>query len=321
VITWNLGGGFSNGELFAQLMDVFRFFQPEHHRFAVFDAPPGCRWEGGRPFVEATDSDKKLSLIITCYNSQRFGFNFVFSNSLLGKEHLKDKRGNYFLERHHNPLNGVIVSSEILADHIRKNFPQYTLIYSLTHGRNKVTDLDFYRAAQEKYDIVVLVPDLNNELDFIRKLEPSKLEILINETCFFGCRYRQLHYRTIDWLNLHQEHSIHRDMHRFCCIHDADLLGMSDDEVRKLQGLKLRVDQIQQLMDLGVCNFKISGRLLSPKSNTLRADIVNLMFPFLKIPEIALRVQLSGRFGGPTNEAVSKQIKEVVQHVRKQQQR
>jgi len=317
MITWSLGGGFSNLEFFTQLLDVINFYKPKKHRFAVFDAPFGCKWEGGRPFVDHPSTDKELNKVIDYYNNYNIGFNFVFTNSLLKEEHVTDKRCNYFLERHHNRLNGVIVSNDILADHVKNNFPDYTLIYSLTHGKSRVSDLNFYKRAQEKYDIVVLVPDLNTKFNFIRKLEPSRLEILINETCFYGCRYRTLHYRTIDWLNLNQDRSIQRDIHRFCCIHDADLMSMTDRQVRNIKGLKLKVDQIQQLMDLGVQNFKVSGRLLNPKANTFRADIINLVFPFLGIPEIALRVEVSGRFGGPSNEVISKKIKSIANRVQK----
>jgi hypothetical protein len=188
----------------------------------------------------------------------------------------------------------------------------------LTHGRNLVSDLDFYKRAQEKYDIVVLIPDLNTEFDFIRKLEPSGLEILINETCFYNCRYRKWHYRTIDWLNLNHDKSIQRDVHRFCCIHDTDLLNLSESEVHELKGLKLGVAQIQQLMEFGVKNFKISGRLMNPKTNTFRSDIINLMFPFMGIPEIALRIELSGRFGGPINEEISLRVRKVMKKVQKE---
>lgn len=320
MIHWNLGGGFLNVDMLAKLVNIVNFYRPEGHRLTVFDAPFMSIWEGGRPGAPSMSVDDGLSGVIQNYTQHNVGFNFVFSNSLIRQEHLSDKRCNGFLERHQHPLNGVIVSSDLLAAHIRKHFPGYKLILSLTHGKSQASDLDFYRKAQDYYDVVVLVPDLNTDLEFIRKLDVSRLEILVNEVCLRGCHFRPMHYKTIDWYNLHKDYSMERDVHSFCMIHNQEFFGLSDGQISKLQGLKLSYPQVQELMGLGVKHFKYSGRRIGANFGQLKADLSQTMFPAMGISDIAWRIEDSGRFGGNAAAAPRdpKRILELIRKVRQE---
>jgi len=318
MIHWNLGGGFLNLELLAKLVNIVHFYKPEGHRLEVFDAPFMSNWEGGRLGAPSMSADDGLSGIIRNYNQHGVGFNFVFSNSLVQQEHLADKRCNWFLEHHEDPLNGVIVSSDLLADYIRKTYPKYRLILSLTHGKSRPSDLAFYQRAQEKYDVVVLVPDLNSDLEFIRQLDVTRLEILVNETCLRGCQFRPMHYKTIDWFNLHKDFSVERDVHSFCMIHNQEFFGMTHSEVANLKGLKLDAAEVEELIRMGVRHFKFSGRRISANHSQFKADISRVMFPAMGISDIAWRIEDSGRFGGNAASAPRspKRILDLIQKVR-----
>lgn len=318
MIHWNLGGAFLNFDTMAKLANIVGFYRPEGHQLSVFDAPFMCTWEGGRPGAPSMSVDDELSDVIRGYNQRHIGFNFVYSNSLLQPEHLSDPRCNGFLERHQHPLNGVIVSSELLARHVRKHFPSYRLIYSLTHGKSQTADLDFYRRAQDLYDLVVLVPDLNDDLEFIQKLDPSRLEILVNESCLGGCRFRAMHYKTIDWYNLHRDMSVERDVHSFCVIHNQAFFEMRDTDLTRLRGLRLTFPKVQTLMDMGVKHFKFSGRRIGSQHAQFKADISQLMFPAMGIDEIAWRIEDSGRFGGQQAPRNPKRILDLIRKVRQE---
>ena len=67
-------------------------------------------------------------------------------------------------ERFHNGMNGVIAGSEVQAKYVRRAFPRYRLINTLTHYH---TDLAYYERARDVYDIFVLPPALNHRADFM----------------------------------------------------------------------------------------------------------------------------------------------------------
>ena len=102
------------------------------------------------------------------------------------------------LARHHNELNSIIITNDDLARWIRRDFPRYRLDASViknikTHG--KIDE------ALELYDSVVLPMPLNEDLDFLEKIEAKdKIILFANAGCALTCPSR-LCYRSVSKIN------------------------------------------------------------------------------------------------------------------------
>jgi hypothetical protein len=230
--------------------------------FEMYDSYPGTRWNGGRPTsTEAEYALEAFTHQVERLNNHDIGFNFTFSNLLLEKEHLDDQLGNHLLERFHNGRNGVIAGSDVLARYIRKTFPKYRLIHTLTHYR---MDLDYLKRALDLYDILVLPPALNHRFDWIEELGPDRVEILVNETCHRNCPFSRDHYTKISQYNLSlgKNPYLEEKVRQYCEKHHSQRLWpMSAEELgKKLVGTSMTPAEVGTLVELGVSRFKLSAR-------------------------------------------------------------
>ncbi|MBN1641775.1 MAG: hypothetical protein JXA09_11115, partial [Anaerolineae bacterium] len=257
---WNVGGITQSG-LFLDIKHINDKIIHADVVFEMYDSYPGTRWNGGRPTSkEAEYPFEEFVEQVEVLNQHGIGFNFTFSNLLLEEKHLDDERGNRLLERFHNGQNGVIAGSDILAKYIRKTFPKYRLINTLTHYHR---DLDYYKGALDLYDIVVLPPALNQQFDFIKELGPQRVEILVNETCHRNCPFSKEHYTKISEYNLSlgENRYLEAEVRHFCERHHSQRLWpMSAQELGKvLAGNAIAPSEVDRLAELGVNRFKLSA--------------------------------------------------------------
>jgi GT2 family glycosyltransferase len=194
-LKFSLGGGLS-GNYSIQAFILGReehpeWFYPEIEIKSVFDSFPGLVWNGGR-FVEGSLTMDEAIAKVDFFNSRNIGVNFTFTNCLLTEEHICDSLCNDVLKNFANPLNGVIVYDPRLEAHIRATCPQYKIISSVSKciydQREKLI------ADTEKYDLVVIPPEFNRDLGFLRLFPPEKVELLVNEGCPPYCQERMPHY-------------------------------------------------------------------------------------------------------------------------------
>ena len=123
------------------------------------------------------------------------------------------------------------------------------IIPSINFKRPFFNETKFYNKMLDKYDIVVVRPEwtienLNNVSKLIK--DPSRIEVLVNQTCAFNCPNVAKHYKIIGEL----EHGkITNEQYQktwmgFCPNHTAPErqrpLFISDEEIDKLlaQGVK-----------------------------------------------------------------------------------
>ncbi|MDP3044776.1 MAG: hypothetical protein Q8N93_05105, partial [Bacillota bacterium] len=248
---WNVSGGL----VFCH--EILRFIDERKHYYAmdlglissVYDAPGGLAWEGGRVATARISLEEAVRRVKT-YNERGIGFNIPFSNVLLTERDLEDEYCNWFLEQCQSEQNGVIVASDLLRNRVRKNYPAYRLITSICFCR---TDLKFYLKAQDEYDLVVLHPDLNRDLKFISQLDTSRLEVLVNEDCFYLCPNRLQHYKNISEIILSNQRVFYKE--RPGCLSEVMF------ERNRFGGeLLLSQGDIDRLEALGVRHFKLQGR-------------------------------------------------------------
>jgi hypothetical protein len=164
----------------------------------------------------------------------------------------------------HNPTNrnSVILASDVLRDHIRKEYPALKLVSSILKitsngGKGK---LDAYKRLADEYDEVMVHPDdvLNYEL--LEKIEDKERHILlINEYCIRNCPIRAFHYKSLSESALsfmsHDSSVFEKRQATNGC---RSLYTLLTDEHKSV--LALNTPEIQRLRDMGFRHFKVQGR-------------------------------------------------------------
>jgi glycosyltransferase involved in cell wall biosynthesis len=194
VLFFSLGGDLSENYIRAFILAREKY--PEWFRLgleitSVYGSFPGLIWNGGRVVNGQPLSWEAAASRVSFFNRRNIGVNFTFTNCLLTAEHIQDKIGNEVLKRFESSLNAVIVNSPLLEEHVRRNYPHYKIISSVTKC---IYDKEKLIADTEKYDLVVIPPEFNLDLDFLRILPPDKVELLLNEGCPPYCAERRAHY-------------------------------------------------------------------------------------------------------------------------------
>ena len=87
-----------------------------------------------------------------------------------------------------------------MFNYIHKYYPKLKKKASMikTTNENMKGNLSWYKSLQNKFDCVCLHVDDNRNYHLISQLDKNKLEILVNEECFFNCPYRKQHYELFD---------------------------------------------------------------------------------------------------------------------------
>ena len=140
VAHYHLPGLFEFYELYRLFLPLWREHRDWFYEWcdigSIYGAPMDCLWGGGRVGFGEADADDVLSLMKQHGISARL----TFSNSLLKKEHLADKRCNELCKKFSMVVpsvsttvrNGVIVHSDLLADYLKEKYPELYLVSSTT---------------------------------------------------------------------------------------------------------------------------------------------------------------------------------------------
>lgn len=262
---WDVSGAFVNDRELVSFFDFCRMllgFEPFH----IVHGSPLCIWNSGRVLKRLMREAEEIRTAGLAYEKRRIAVYLTFTNLLLQEKDLKDQIGNALLTFHseHNPTrrNAVILASDALYKHIRRNYPGLRLVSSIL----KVTDCggrgkyDKYRELEEAYDEVMVHPDdvLNDAL--LEKLEnKDKYILIVNEYCIRNCPIRPLHYRSLSWQALHFLEEENSDFTKL----------QSDNGCRNLYTLlrdakygvlALNTPEIRHLREMGFKHFKLQGR-------------------------------------------------------------
>ena len=132
------------------------------------------------------------------------GCYLTFSNHLIKEKHLEDPSSNFLLDilTKHNRrnVNGVIVSSDILSEYIRKKYPQLkqkSSIIKASVERPHVDgrDFEYYDDLTNRFDRVMVHPDDGHNKKLLEQMAASgkqdSYEIILNENCPVGCAVRK----------------------------------------------------------------------------------------------------------------------------------
>ena len=275
-----------------EFYDLYKIFLPlyrEHRDWfyewcdiaSIYGAPQDCLWGGGRIGEGRAEPKDVLALMDEYGISPRL----TFSNSLLKKEHLADKKCNFLCELFEKSKTpgGVIVHSDLLADYLQANYPQLYLVSSTT---KVLTSFDDFQAelSRKKPEFEYIVPDFRlnksfKELTGLLQAEKNKVEFLCNECCDFNCTARGVCYENVSRKNLGEAVADH-----ICIAKDSQngyrfSLAMKNPAFIGIQDIQ------NTYLPMGFSNFKIEGRGLGS------AVVLEFLLYYLTKPAHQLEVR------------------------------
>ncbi len=134
---------------------------------------------GGRAFRQRELSDRDVEQL----NSAGIGLRLPLSNHFV--ERAEYERNLPFLHKYHRPGNSVIVTNDDLARWVRRDFPFYRIDASVIKNLKTHRKID---EALQLYDSVVLPMQINEDLDFLERIEAKdRITLFANAGCALTC--------------------------------------------------------------------------------------------------------------------------------------
>lgn len=250
--------------------NILRIFvmQNKNIDMCFYDGVDYCRWNGGR-INNDTFFDAK---IFDFYNNYNKGVYLTFSNRFI--DDLNDARCNDLLHiLNTNSINGVILCNDDLRKHIRDRYPKLNLIYSITGHPSDITIndklIDYLKDLESKYDLIVPRFEWTFNKEFYSNINPKKYEIMVNDTCKYGCTLFREHFDAINNLN-----RIYGNPHKTipvdelkrvheCWLPNFDPEKGSEHDRKKYGdclGMDLSPLAVKNAKKIGYDNWKIMGR-------------------------------------------------------------
>ncbi|MBR3023327.1 MAG: hypothetical protein IKN85_15050 [Oscillospiraceae bacterium] len=282
---YHLPGLFEFYELYSVFLPLYR----EHREYfydwceisSVYGAPADCIWGGGRAGYGECSAEDVLALM----NEYGISSRLTFSNSLLRPEDLADRKCNHLCElfsKNSNMLkNGVIIHSDLLLEHIKKNYPGLYFVSSTT---KVLTDFDEFLKETDRNDFKYVVPDFRlnkmfDKLGTLSQTQKNKTEFLCNECCSFSCKDRKACYENVSRKNLGEDCTDH------ICTAPGSEEGYRFSKAMKNPAFIGVYDILNTYLPLGFSNFKIEGRSLGS------AVVLEFLLYYLTRPEYQLIVR------------------------------
>ncbi len=281
---YHLPGLFEFYELYSAFLPLYR----EHREYfydwceigSIYGAPADCIWGGGRVGFGDHSPNEVLALMHE-YNIEA---RLTFSNSLLKEEHLSDRKCNALCElfsKDTEPMNGVIIHSELLLGYLKMNYPNFYFVSSTT---KVLTDFRQFSEETMRRDFRYVVPDfrLNKCFDKLETLsveQKNKTEFLCNECCYIGCKDRKKCYENVSRKNLGESCPDH------ICTAPNAADGYLFSKAMKNPNFIGTDDILNIYLPMGFSNFKIEGRGLGS------AIILEFLLYYMTRPEYRLNVR------------------------------
>lgn len=228
-------------------------FLPNRRLHSAYGFPPDLIWNGGRvSFSHIMDPLQQYALFED-YCERGIVLKHTCTNRFITASMLQDYLCNSWLKYCEREGHYVTVYSPLLEQHIRANFPKYTITHSAT---KLLTNIDTINQLSAQ-DTVVIDYNLNKDEYLAQFIYPENIEILVGEPCVLNCPQREAHYESISKHQLHEP--------------DTDVLScpFEDQKPRNIyEYLQLPHAISNQTIDewynkYHIQNYKISGRKLS----------------------------------------------------------
>ncbi len=278
---WDVSGAFVDD---LELLTFFDFcknalkFEPFH----IVHGSPWCTWNSGRVMNHLMRESDEITNAFRHYIKRQIAIYLTFTNLRLEEKDMKNSTGNSLcrLAMENNPTgrNSVILASDCLREHLRREYPQLHLVSSIlkvTAERGK-SNMDVYKRLADEYDEVMVHPDDVLNYDFLEKLEDKDRHILIvNEYCIRNCPLRSMHYDALSRLSLDfsgfNTNNFNKKQKGNGC---QSLFTLLTDARRGV--LAQTTPEIARLREMGFRHFKLQGRG-HRNAGSLMSDLLRLV--------------------------------------------
>lgn len=252
---------------FKEIINIISKFPKLKGKVEVYDGIENSKWSGGRiDCLAPTFFDLNK---IKFYNSFGIGVSITFSNKIIDINSPRENKILEFLNEGKN--NGVIIQNELLRQHIRKNFQNLSVQFSVTGVKGD----DFKQLIKKEplYDAICPRPEFVFNNNFISKCNPNKYKIMVNNVCNINCEFWDLHRDAVSDA-ARKNISNYKKAFLICeCWKKTGKIVTPNLEksCKKFNGdfnkidVDYGVDDIKKLMEFGFTRFKISGRELKGK--------------------------------------------------------
>ncbi len=270
---WNVPGLFVFDQIYFNLWEIDKEYMSGKPPIHSISGSRNVRWNSGR--VTKSNSNKgatKEAYMNRLKGYKAHGVNafYTFSNTLITEADLKDRECNEMLEAMvevGHDGDGVILCSDILSDYLREKYPTLKQKVSVVKSdveRPDGRDAQWYNDLAERFDIVVLQPDDNFNLELLKDIKnKEQFELLVNEGCVKDCSLRKNHYEDMskvaisgynDFAPLEKYGKIGGVCGQFNYSHP-------DPSQRPKQvSCRMKKSEVKELYDLGFRYFKLQGR-------------------------------------------------------------
>lgn len=254
---WNLSAMFAHQDF---LLKTIKLFQENYNVNPIEQVHDSvnCKWSGGRLSNNTFLSEKNMLEVFDKYKALGINIYFIFSNHLIERFDLKDSYCNMVLEVLNSleGQNGIVVSSDLLSNYIRKKYPKLKQISSVikTVQENGKGNVKFYKNLEKRFDRVVIHTDDNENFELLDKLDRNKIEILVNEPCRKNCAYKKIHFNL--YANIQKGIKVTTSMKE---LDDLVIYCKSLDDIRNK--CLVPQDNLNKIYDMGFRYFKLQGRM------------------------------------------------------------
>lgn len=264
-IDWNVGSLFAHDRYIHKLLDYCKELNYDTGIKYVFGSIP-CILQGGRIAPRDATLENAFN-IMKKYFDRGVSCRLTLSSNMVTEEELSDELSNKlldFLNSNNDGLdNGIIVSSDLLANYIRDKYQNLKLIASQVKPSVEVglgeDSVDYYNSLFDLYDTVVVNPFKVNDIKFLKDIKyPDRVEFIANHHCLPNCPMAKSHYEIqikISKKALKNE-DIEEDIKTLNSINDKCIMNR---KYYPLAGTFSESD-IDMLISLGYKHFKIEGR-------------------------------------------------------------
>lgn len=227
-----------------------------------------CAWQSGRHAKVYEDDLYILEKYLQKVSSLGLITNFTFSTLNVDNEKLNDKFSNDLLDLAYKYNSYFIVSSDKLYAHIKQRYNNAKMVCSVIvpshlYQEYNFNETEFYNKMLDKYELIVIRPEYT--IENIGKLDKlisdiSRIEVLINQNCFYNCPNHKKHYSIQEKSDLLMNKAkkennylkIEENIMEFCPHYTLP--------EEKFRSVRMNVEIVEQLLNIGVKKFKFQGR-------------------------------------------------------------
>lgn len=277
-INFYVPGFYENYQTYMFLLEFMenipQWFYDDFKISAVYGTFPNCIWNGGRTTYGAINRPM-MRKAVEDFNKHGIAIRYTFTNPLLEEKHMSDTFGNVLLEVADNGMNEVLVNTDVIEQHVRKNYPSYKIISSTTKCIRTVEGVA--EELKKDYYLVVLDSALNKDPKVFDLEERGRLELLVDHGCRTNCPNREAHYRASGIAQLTY------DSPKFMVCPYVNQPSFSDVMTR--DNFISRDDITNRYYPAGFRHFKLDGRSFPPEK-----FIDSLMY-YMVLPEFRVQAK------------------------------